>query len=552
MVENICSVCEKIFEDKYFDKKQNRCILHNRKTHENNWVIRNGRETEWNDFYVKTFWNFFSNYIQDNIDDNDWISLEYVFFPPYSEAIYEHNSIFSVLDSSSIVEFNDCHFLGVLDLGLETNGRMRSIIFAGNTKFYDEVVLTDIKLSAGISFLYTEFVKSVRIVECSVGDLLEIVNCEVKDSIDIVSSKEMNQIDIKCNKKSAFNLRLHLDNNVKSLRIFDNKISTLNFDTVRLNGELLIDEKSINKLDIGESNFTRKFRLRKTNINNLVLYNTLFEDIFDLYESEIKEAIFERVKFKNMAVFTKTIFHSDIDFKYVKFFDETIFREMKLAKELNLRETSFVINPSFLDIQSTDEKKYDIKVANRETARVIKESFENKNNIIDANSFYALEMIEREKELSWDKNFLEKLVFSFHGWSSNHSQDWLLSLFWIFNISFIASMFGFRLNENSTVLEILDRTLFSSLSIIAIGIIVFNLKKYISNWSLGIVTLIMYSIHSSVMGSYSLDDMSNKINPFSIVPKGQDLTFGMLIFKIIIAYLIYQLIISIRQNTRRK
>ena len=34
----------------------------------------------------------------------------------------------------------------------------------------------------------------------------------------------------------------------------------------------------------------------------------------------------------------------------------------------------------------------DIKIDDRETARIIKHSFEQQNNIIEANKFYALEM----------------------------------------------------------------------------------------------------------------------------------------------------------------
>ena len=43
---------------------------------------------------------------------------------------------------------------------------------------------------------------------------------------------------------------------------------------------------------------------------------------------------------------------------------------------------------------------------------------------------------------------------------------------------------------------------------------------------------------------------SKNINPFGKI--GTDIFFGLLIYKITIAYLIYQFIISVRQNTRRK
>lgn len=49
-----------------------------------------------------------------------------------------------------------------------------------------------------------------------------------------------------------------------------------------------------------------------------------------------------------------------------------------------------------------------------------------------------------------------------------------------------------------------------------------------------------------------LDEITDKINPFSIMTSKDPITFGLLLFKVTIAYLIYQFIVSVRQNTRRK
>ena len=48
-------------------------------------------------------------------------------------------------------------------------------------------------------------------------------------------------------------------------------------------------------------------------------------------------------------------------------------------------------------------------------------------------------MQKREEEVSKEKNWLDLIVFKFHKISSNHSQDWLLSLFWIISLTFITS-----------------------------------------------------------------------------------------------------------------
>jgi hypothetical protein len=182
-----------------------------------------------------------------------------------------------------------------------------------------------------------------------------------------------------------------------------------------------------------------------------------------------------------------------------------------------------------------------VNVLNRETARIIKDSFEQQNNIIEANKFYALEMKEREKELSFFKEPLEWLVFKIHGISSNHSQDWFLSLLWIIIISFVVGLF------NQKYYFEWDRYIFINVILfipLFIGFKFDNIKRKVG---LSLFLIIFYCTTS-----INLDFVSNLINPFSIMTKGEDLNFTTLIYKITITYLIYQLIISIRQNTRRK
>jgi hypothetical protein len=49
-----------------------------------------------------------------------------------------------------------------------------------------------------------------------------------------------------------------------------------------------------------------------------------------------------------------------------------------------------------------------------------------------------------------------------------------------------------------------------------------------------------------------LKSFANSLNPFSLMTGSEKITILGLCYKIAIAYLIYQLIVSIRQNTRRK
>ena len=63
---------------------------------------------------------------------------------------------------------------------------------------------------------------------------------------------------------------------------------------------------------------------------------------------------------------------------------------------------------------------------------------------------------------------------------------------------------------------------------------------------------IYYLLYGFTSKDFYLKTFSNNLNPFSIMTELSKLDFSTMIYKITIAYLIYQLIVSIRQNTRRK
>ncbi|WP_419768245.1 hypothetical protein [Arcobacter sp.] len=159
-------------------------------------------------------------------------------------------------------------------------------------------------------------------------------------------------------------------------------------------------------------------------------------------------------------------------------------------------------------------------------------------------------MKERENELEEDrnkgKNFFEWLIFKVHGLSSNHSQDSLLSLFWIFSFTFsFLTMQFLNYNYLSNILEYILVDIFIFGIFFYVSYLIIEYERINKFWYVGI----FYFIYGLFSKDWLLKKFSNQINLLSIK---EHLTFGTLIYKIIIAYLIYQLIISIRQNTRRK
>ncbi|MFW3380148.1 hypothetical protein [Aliarcobacter butzleri] len=279
---------------------------------------------------------------------------------------------------------------------------------------------------------------------------------------------------------------------------------------------------------------------------NVFFKEKILKEQFFFQNNEVfKNIDFFNMEFNGTCSFTNNKFKNELTFNYIIFNDLVIFNNSEI-EDLFFQNTFFRKESNFLDIKLS-------KVGSRETARIIKDSFEKQNNIIEANKFYALEMKAREDELERDiregKNFFEWLVFKIHGLASNHSQDWLLPIFWILNITF--SLF---ITEKS--IEIFDFNLIAFIPLISmiilgitIAIINYHTRRTIL---LFILSFINFGIFKIISKKHSLDCVSDKINPFSIMTELSKLDFSTMIYKITIAYLIYQLIISIRQNTRRK
>jgi uncharacterized protein YjbI with pentapeptide repeats len=378
---------------------------------------------------------------------------------------------------------------------------------------------------------------------------LELFKKSLKDVIEKINKSFENNLpwdnyffnDIYFPENFSFSLFLSEENLKDNINIFfDNCIFyDIKFSNRECKNLLEFRKCKIENIEIENIIFDGKFKLKYSVIKKYALFKSCkFNKLADFYGTKFEDVSFEDSRFYKMTVFSEITVENSIDFKYTYFFDVVHFREMILKNaSLDFIATTFDKAANFLNIKS-DRNEI---IKNRETARIIKDSFEQQNNIIEANKFYALEMKEREKELSFFKEPLEWLVFKIHGISSNHSQDWFLSLLWIIIISFIVGLF------NQKYYFEWDRYVFINIILfipLFIGFKFDNIKRKIG---LSLFLIIFYC-----GTSINLDYVSNLINPFSIMTKGEDLNFTTLFYKITIAYLIYQLIISIRQNTRRK
>ncbi|WP_151899662.1 hypothetical protein [Sulfurimonas hydrogeniphila] len=282
---------------------------------------------------------------------------------------------------------------------------------------------------------------------------------------------------------------------------------------------------------------------------HLCLNNCYIKGVFNYSNNKSiksKNLLLEFSTFENQVILQKKSFNelllqSSIFLSFVNFTD------VKIKEPLDLTSISFKEFANFLGIQCS--------VKNRETARIIKNSFEQQKNIIEANKFYVLEMQKMEEKLKFNENPLDWIVFKIHKISSNHSQDWMLVLFWILSLTFLYS--GFKQKYYSGCSGGNQLMLYSLLSISSIivfieSIVLMESKKINKFIVFLIFNIINYACYGIVTNDYQLLCVSKIFYQFSQISENSHFPLSVLIYKVSIAYLIYQLIVSIRQNTRRK
>ena len=346
---------------------------------------------------------------------------------------------------------------------------------------------------------------------------------------------------------------LELKNIVYPLHNFSNfEDVDIHFEQSKFLNDVILRSKDISFIQFFDCKFFSNF-CTSGNLGNFDKELILRNCIFEVNNNAQTSFNLGNTNFQKFVDLRESKFHINVNLDDSSFEDNVFFNQCKFSYELNLEDTIFYEKADFFKINL--EKG----VSNRETARIIKDSFEQQNNIIEANKFYALEMKEREKELERDikegKNFFEWLVFKIHGLSSNHSQDGTLALFWIFIVGFIASYYDFNLIQNSEdkYIHYNLSSIFKTIGLIFIILFIDRLCKIKDKFvNISYFIISSYLIYIYATEDYLLSLFSQTINPFSVMKTNDPINGIQLFFKIIIAYLIYQLIISIRQNTRRK
>lgn len=345
-------------------------------------------------------------------------------------------------------------------------------------------------------------------------------------------------------------------------------IKKLCLENCTIRDRFLLNSIEIEYLDFKNSIFEKKVELTHCDVkNNLSFHNTRFQATADFFHStfhtlkdEEREASFHRTFFEDAALFKDVTFKEKVNFQFTTFSKITSFKNATFAC-LDLEDAVFLESTNFSNMKNLQGNSIGTReIANRETARFIKHELDKISNIIDSNKFYAIEMQKQEKELSWKNNFTDKLVFSLHRLSSNNSQDWFLTFFWIMAISCGYAYFA----NSKVVINDYECVAFSKVFSFFVYVGLFMVGAYVASQYKRILSLLKFNIfrctsliailllYMCSTNDYNLVQLAKSMNPFSTMLGQDKITIGGLLYKASLAYLIYQFIISIRQNTRRK
>lgn len=343
-------------------------------------------------------------------------------------------------------------------------------------------------------------------------------NCIFEDDVsfhyeNLVDDKNIYSLFSDCNFKKKIEISSAVINN----QIFNNtpkielELGELNIVNSSINNKFVLNNSKLYKLNIENVTFNSRFEFKENTVNTFNIFNTNFHKIFDAYKSAFGTYTSEKCIFYDFSGFELCDFSFSnkklSTFKYVTFLSFVNYRNAIFHGGLDLENTNLKESINFLKAEIKSDN------TNRETYRIIKNSFDLVGNNIEANKYFALEMKQYKKELTNKKVSQEKFIFWLNEKISNFGMSYIRPIFLIFIFAFIYQL-------------------------IIIG--------YENNYLYTIFPKYNYQI-SSVSDFFN--DIASNIIPFGrFLSKG--LEFVSLIFYIIFASLIWQAVVSIKKHTR--
>lgn len=359
-----------------------------------------------------------SNHIQEMIDFEDLLDKSSIFGDDKHVLINESLIDFRNVNFVKKVTINDSHFFyddKEVFFFANSNPSDPMIFYRGSFEFTDCICGDEFSLTGNIAH----------------GMMFS--NCHF-------NGVSLSNIDNKI--KDEYSDKLEIRNcNIKNLYIqhcqFDIPISIVTQS--HLNSR-------IEELYISDVVFKKAVYIQSYKINSIDMEGITFEADFGVAYSHLYNQIFiHACEFEGAMNFEETDCYALLDFDKSQFKSHTVFKNTKLYEGIKLDYVNLGTVVNFFGLKKLDTKK-SFKNTSQESYRIIKNQFEKIGNNFEANKYHSLELAKARKTLSIFS--LDYIVLLFHFIFSNHSKNWLLSLFWIAMVGIITA---FSLSDFSLI-----------------------------------------------------------------------------------------------------
>ncbi len=319
-----------------------------------------------------------------------------------------------ILTKLKFLEFENCDFDCTSLVKVKIPCSFRSCKFTNEYELYNHEPVE----KNGLLYDKCTFEKPVNVQTSKLGDYKFVIFKDCKFKSDLKLTKIVSD-------SLIFDLSSS-DIQIKSLSISGSEFSNKFY----LNN---VENNLIKNVDISNSVFKSKFEFKNNDVGSLVVIDTNFESIADFFDTNFEKAYFEKCIIEDFIGFEKCEFGKKessaggekSQFIYTTFKNIPNFRSTKFYCGLDIETANFLGMPNFLNSEVSQLN------TNRETFRIIKNSFDKVGNHIEANKFFVLEMKKRRAELEKTKDWQEKFVFKWNDRLSGFGQSYLKPFLWL-------------------------------------------------------------------------------------------------------------------------
>lgn len=179
--------------------------------------------------------------------------------------------------------------------------------------------------------------------------------------------------------------------------------------------KFILNSMASHFINIEDSKFKSKFELKAGLIRSIAIKNSNFDKLFDSHNTKYGDFYCFKCIFSDLVILEKCYFANFrtatkiAEFTYVTFLGIVNFRESFFKRGLNIKTVNLKVTPNFLNIKIHEKGKEYLEHTNRETYRIIKDSFDKSGNHIEANKFFIREMNAYRNEMRQYKKEKDKI-----------------------------------------------------------------------------------------------------------------------------------------------